>query len=205
MRVLAEAVRAGVTAEDALVAAARAADSAVRDLGADAANAPATTLVASAMTRTGVTVCWIGDSRAYWFPADDGQPARLLTRDDTLASELAAVGALTETEAAVSPHAHVVTRWLGADADPHEPRTISVAAGEPAVLLLCSDGLWNYQPDAEGLRRLAMAGGLANLASAASALLAFALESGGQDNITVVLSTAPPHIPDTTGHEGSTP
>jgi serine/threonine protein phosphatase PrpC len=205
LQVLADGMRAGAAALEALTAAARAADSAVRALATDPANAPATTLVAGVMTGTTVAVCWIGDSRAYWLPADDEQPARLLTHDDSLASELAAVGVMSEAEAAESHHAHVVTRWLGADADPLEPHTIAFDSAGQGVLLLCSDGLWNYQPDAEGLRRLATAGESAALADAAAALLAFALDSGGQDNITVVLSTAPPASSDTTGHEGSTP
>jgi serine/threonine protein phosphatase PrpC len=59
------------------------------------------------------------------------------------------------------------------------------------VVLVCSDGLWNYQPDAPGLAGLALPAALHDPASAADALLKFALEAGGMDNITVVLVPFP--------------
>jgi serine/threonine protein phosphatase PrpC len=190
--VLARALRAGVAGEDALLTAALAADSAVRELAGNSVNAPATTFVAGVATRGQVSVCWLGDSRAYWLPADDALGARQLTQDDSVASELAAVGVLTEAEALVSPHAHVVTRWLGADADTPAPHIVSFEPADPGILLLCSDGLWNYAPDPDALRRLALPAALADLPGAANALLRFALEAGGHDNITVVLIAVPP-------------
>ncbi len=203
VHVLAEALHAGVATEDALLTAARSADAAVRDLGGGSVNAPATTFVAGVTTATAVTVCWTGDSRAYWLPADDGLAAQMLTRDDSLAGELAAAGALTEAEAMMSPHAHVLTRWLGADADTIDPHVAAIQPPSPGVLLLCSDGLWNYEPAAEGLRRLARQASFPDLAGAADALVAFALEAGGHDNVTVVLSAVPPLTSAHTDHEGT--
>jgi len=49
----------------------------------------------------------------------------------------------------------------------------------PGVLLLCSDGLWNYQPEAAKAVQLALPMALTNPLGAASALVAFALEAGG--------------------------
>ena len=60
------------------------------------------------------------------------------------------------------------------------------------MLLLCSDGLWNYQPEAAGLAGLALPGALTDPLGAATALVTFALEAGGADNITVVLAPFPP-------------
>jgi serine/threonine protein phosphatase PrpC len=191
-QVVAAALRAGVASEDALLKAALAADVAVRDLAGNSGNAPATTLVVGVVSSAHISVCWLGDSRAYWLPADDALSAQLLTRDDSLAEELAAVGVLTEAEATVSPHAHVVTRWLGADAGAPEPHVVNLEPAVPGILLLCSDGLWNYQPDAAGLHRLALPTALDDLPGAADALLAFALQSGGHDNTTVVLAAFPP-------------
>jgi serine/threonine protein phosphatase PrpC len=62
----------------------------------------------------------------------------------------------------------------------------------PGALLLCSDGLWNYQPEAAGLAGLALPGALTDPLGTASALVKFALQAGGADNITVVLATFPP-------------
>ena len=60
-----------------------------------------------------MTVCWLGDSRAYWLAADFG--GMRLTADDSLAEELVARGDLSDADAMASPQAHVITRWLGAD------------------------------------------------------------------------------------------
>jgi serine/threonine protein phosphatase PrpC len=150
-----------------------------------------------------VTVCWVGDSRAYWLPADRGGPARLLTRDDSQAAELATAGLLTEDEVLTSSYAHVLTRWLGADAEPAAPHVTAMQAPGPGTLLLCSDGLWNYQPAAAELRRLAHGGPFLDLAAAADALVTFALNAGGHDNITVVLAAVPPPDLATTDPEGT--
>ena len=99
----------------------------------------------------------------------------------------------SETEALALPQAHVVTGWVGP-----RPRTVPpphVARFEPpgpGVLLLCSDGLWNYQPEAAKLAELALPGALTEPLAAAAALVEFALESGGMDNVTVVLAPFPP-------------
>ena len=58
-------------------------------------------------------------------------------------------------------------------------------------MLICSDGLWNYRPDAAGLAKLALPAAFTDPLGAARTLLAFALEAGGMDNITVVLAPFP--------------
>ncbi|WP_211367175.1 PP2C family serine/threonine-protein phosphatase [Pseudonocardia kunmingensis] len=135
-----------------------------------------------------ITIGWVGDSRAYWLAATQaGEPARLLTRDHAWAGEKVARGELDPAEAAHHPLAHAITRWLGADGEP-EPDLVTLRPAGPGALLLCSDGLWNYLPDAADLAALALpvldgAGPLA----AATALTAVALDAGGRDNITVVV------------------
>ena len=51
-------------------------------------------------------------------------------------------------------------------------------------LLICSDGLWNYLPDADDIARFCAG---AEPAAAARALTDHALQAGGQDNITVAI------------------
>ena len=103
------------------------------------------------LTGEAATVCWLGDSRAYWLAdGPDGTPRRL-TADDSLAEEMVATGLLSEADAMASPHAHVVTRWVGADAEDAAPHLTTFQPPGPGVLMLCSDGLWNYQPDAAEL------------------------------------------------------
>jgi serine/threonine protein phosphatase PrpC len=191
MRVLTAEVRTGTPAAGALTAAIMAAQQAVGAMAAGGEDAPATTIVSACVTGLAVTVCWVGDSRAYWLPADDAG-ARLLTRDDSLGEGLVASGALTEAEAVESPHGHVLTRWLGADAEHAEPHTCSFEPDGPGVVLLCSDGLWNYQPSAAGFAEQIPPSASQNLAGAAAELVEFALDRGGADNITAVLASFPP-------------
>ena len=105
---------------------------------------------------------------------------------------MVAAGLLPEDEALSSPHAHVVTRWVGADPGEATPHVVTFEPPGPGVLMLCSDGLWNYQPDAGKLAGLALPTALTNPLAAAQALVTFAIEAGGRDNITVILAPFPP-------------
>jgi serine/threonine protein phosphatase PrpC len=190
LRALAADVRTGTLAADAVKSAIVAAREVVGDLAGQSEDPPATTIVCACVATEAVTVGWVGDSRAYWLPPEHSN-ARLLTRDDSLGEALVAVGALTESEAVDSPHGHTLTRWLGADAEHAEPHTASFEPPGPGVLLLCSDGLWNYQPNAAGLAELTPPAPQENLAGTTAALLEFALDRGGEDNITAVLAAFP--------------
>jgi serine/threonine protein phosphatase PrpC len=166
--------------------------------------APASTYVSAIVGQGRVTVCWLGDSRAYWLAANAAAPAgpndtiditggsRRVTRDDSLAEEIVAAGLATMEEAMASPQAHVITRWLGADLPEPQPHVEQFAPTGPGVLLLCSDGLWNYRPEAAELAAMAMPAALTRPLDAAADLAKFALDSGGLDNITVVIIPFPP-------------
>src|SRR5207248_1912510 len=89
-----------------------------------------------------------GDSRAYWLARPDAaEPARLVTADHSWAAQMVAAGVLDEAAAMRDPRAHAITRWLGAGGSTEAEVATLHPAGEGA-LLLCSDGLWNYLPDA---------------------------------------------------------
>jgi serine/threonine protein phosphatase PrpC len=166
--------------------------------------APASTYVSAVVSERLVTVCWLGDSRAYWLPANATAPAgpndtiditggsRRVTRDDSLAEEIVAAGLATMDEAMASPQAHVITRWLGADLHEPESHVEQFTPTGPGVLLLCSDGLWNYRPEAAELAAMIMPAALTRPLDAAADLAKFALDSGGLDNITVVIIPFPP-------------
>jgi serine/threonine protein phosphatase PrpC len=181
-------VRRGDNPQEASLAAMRQAHLALTSLGTSA-QAPSVTYISATISGDAVTVCWLGDSRAYWLSAES-DPERLTT-DDSLAEEMVTRGDLTEAEAMASPQAHVITRWLGADVA--EPQA-HVARFEPpgrGVVLVCSDGLWNYRPDAAGLAKLALPHALNDPLGAAVDMVRFAIEAGGMDNITVVLAPFP--------------
>jgi serine/threonine protein phosphatase PrpC len=154
-------------------------------------DAPSATYLSAVMTADAVTVCWLGDSRAYWL-AGDPSAARQLTSDDSIAEELISSGLLSATDALAAPNAHVVTRWIGADLARPEPHVTTFQPPGPGVLLLCSDGLWNYQPEAGRLAELALPAATTDPLRAAAALVTFAVQAGGRDNVTVVLAPYPP-------------
>jgi serine/threonine protein phosphatase PrpC len=187
------AAQAGTSRPEASVRAAAAAREAV-DALAGGGESPAATFVSAVVAGGTITICWLGDSRAYWLDAGDEGSARLLTRDDSLAEEMVALGLMPEAEALTSPQAHVVTRWIGPDADALVPHVIEFSPPGPGVLMLCSDGLWNYAPDAGTLAGLAMPGALADPLAAAAGLVEFALDAGGMDNITVALAPHPADV-----------
>ena len=135
-----------------------------------------------------ITLCWVGDSRAYWLAAEGSQR---LTTDDSVAQEMVTSGLLSETEAMASSHAHVITRWLGADIPDPEPHVTRFEPTGPGVLLVCSDGLWNYLPAAGDLASRALPDAIGDPLGVADALLKFALDAGGADNVTIVLAPVP--------------
>ncbi len=190
--VLRGAAESGGDLAQASAEAVRAAGAAVADLADPPGKVPSATFVSAAVTGSVVTLCWLGDSRAYWLGAGPGARAERLTTDDSLAQEMVRAGLLEEGEALDSPHAHVVTRWVGAGPAETAPHIATFEPPGPGVLLLCSDGLWNYQPEAAELAALALPGALTGPLGAARALVNFALAAGGRDNITVVLIPFPP-------------
>jgi len=191
LEVLLDAAREGGDAEAATRAAVATAIEQVTAL-ADPdtpGTAPSCTFVSAVVTDSAVTVGWVGDSRAYWL-AESG--ARALTADDTVAAELVAEG-MSEEEAMSAYQAHALSKWIGADAGSLEPRTLTLTPDGPGLVLLCSDGLWNYLPEPAALVD-ALPGAPAEVGAMAGAdeLTRIALELGGHDNVTTVLVPFPP-------------
>ena len=197
VRVLLAGVRAGENLSQTSQAAVAAAQQALVGLDEPGAgDAPSATFVSAVMTTEAVTLCWLGDSRANWLGSGTGSDAQRLTRDDSVAGEMVAAGLVSEAAAMALPGAHVVTGWVGADSPGGPPHVATFTPPGPGVLLLCSDGLWNYQPEAAGLAGLALPGALTDPLGTAAELVTFALEAGGADNITVVLAPFPPRVPE---------
>ncbi|MEU5881825.1 protein phosphatase 2C domain-containing protein [Spirillospora sp. NPDC047279] len=144
-------------------AASRAADAVTALAIPDSELSPSTTYVAGVSGPDGIWVAWIGDSRAYWLP-DEG-PGMALTTDDTAPNE-------------------ALSSWLGADADTPSPQGRSYRPPSPGSLLLCTDGLWRYLPEPTALR--AELDGEDPLPSA-RALVTYALNAGGHDNVTALI------------------
>ncbi len=191
-----EAVPAGTPPQQAMHDALIAASEAVTALAAEgpnepSKNAPACTIV-GALTAEGIlTVGWIGDSRAYWVPEEHGAPPARLTEDDSWAAQMVAAGLMTEDEAYADARAHAITGWLGADAYEIEPHTASYKPEGAGVVIVCTDGLWNYAESAEQMAAAVPADGRTRPLLAAQRLVGFALDGGGHDNATVAVIPFP--------------
>jgi serine/threonine protein phosphatase PrpC len=194
--VLLEAVRTGGDLAEASRAAVEAGRESVAGLGEPENERSATTFLSAVAARDEVTLCWLGDSRAYWLAPAEFDSAQL-THDDSVAGGMVEAGLATEEAAMALPHAHVLTRWLGAEAadldgDPSRaPHVEHYSPPGTGVLLVCSDGLWNYLPDAAELARLALPRALTDPLGAANDMVQFAIDAGGADNITAVLIPYP--------------
>jgi serine/threonine protein phosphatase PrpC len=130
-----------------------------------------------------VVVGSIGDSRAYLLGQTVGG-SRTLTVDDSWAQDRIAEGMASDL-AYSHPDAHIITRWLGGDADSSTPAVTAVEVTEPALLVVCSDGLWNYFEDPDVLGGLVPEG--STPLEVARCLTEAALAAGGRDNITVAV------------------
>lgn len=158
---------------------------------------PACTIVVAVATGQQVHVANVGDARAQLLrPDGDAWVARQLTTDDSVAAQAVAEG-IDPAIALNLPGGHGITAWLGADAHGLAAHVSSAAAGPGDVLLVCSDGLWNYAPTDDEMGTL-LAGVLPAPGTAVEALgraceqlVSWAIDQGGADNITVALAPLP--------------
>ncbi|MER5177159.1 PP2C family serine/threonine-protein phosphatase [Streptomyces sp. NPDC002896] len=154
-------------------------------------NAPACTLVSAIVAGGLLVVGWVGDSRAYWVPVDRTAPAARLTEDDSWAAQMVAAGLMSEAEAYADERAHAITGWLGADAYELEPHTASFKPDRPGVVVVCTDGLWNYAEAAEEMAEAIPADAAERPLHSAQVLVGHALDGGGHDNVTVAVLPFP--------------
>ncbi len=113
-----------------------------------------------------LVTAWVGDSRAYWI---GDEPTRLTDVDHEVAGSLA--------------------RWLGADSVNATPDIVRTTVSGTGHLVVCSDGLWRYAGEAGELAALLgrlTGDGLQGL-GLASAMVDFANDGGGHDNISVAV------------------
>jgi serine/threonine protein phosphatase PrpC len=154
-------------------------------------NAPACTLVSSIVADGLLVVGWIGDSRVYWVPDDRSAPPARLTEDDSWAAQMVAAGLMGEAEAYADDRAHAITGWLGADAYEIDPHTASFKPDRPGVVVVCTDGLWNYAEAAQDMARAIPADAATRPLHSAQVLVGHALDGGGHDNVTVAVLPFP--------------
>jgi protein phosphatase len=139
-------------------------------------------------------VGWVGDSRLYQFRA-----GTLIdrTRDHTRVAQMVSNGILTSEEARHHPDAHVLVMALGGS--PGVQRSfkpevwtepLELKSGD--VVLLCSDGLYDFIEDHELYPLIEGR----DYQDAVTRLIQLANERGGADNITALLLVAgQPEVP----------
>jgi PPM family protein phosphatase len=139
-----------------------------------------TTLTAAMVVGDEVSVGHVGDSRCYRLR--DGELEQL-TNDHSLVAELERTGQITPEAAEHHPQRSIITRALGPEPDV-EVDNYTIAGKPGDVYVLCSDGLTGMISDEELASILR---GSENLEEAAEGLIRAANQSGGKDNITVVM------------------
>jgi PPM family protein phosphatase len=139
-----------------------------------------TTLTLAKVHGDEVSLAHVGDSRAYRLR--DGELSQL-TRDHSLVAELERSGQITAEAAEHHPQRSIITRALGPEPDV-EVDTYTLTGRDGDVFLICSDGLTSMISDDEVASILRSAG---SLDEAADGLVRAANQSGGKDNITVIL------------------
>ena len=121
----------------------------------------------------------VGDSRYYTYRNGE---LRQITRDQTMAEELAEKGVMARPAALASRWAHVLSSSIGG------PESAPVVTRQPSnwdnIHLLCSDGLTKHVSNERIAKRL---GAMTSAKDACEQLLQDALDGGGTDNITIIV------------------
>lgn len=133
-----------------------------------------------AVIGSGLTVAYLGDSRAYL--SSCGGLTRL-TDDHSVVGVLLRLGQIGPTTAVDHPARGQLTRYVGMQG-PAQADVVGVPFGSGDRLLLCSDGLWGVVNDDEIRTTLATGG---SPADSCEALVRAALEAGAPDNVTAVV------------------
>jgi PPM family protein phosphatase len=139
-----------------------------------------TTLTAAMVHGDEISFAHVGDSRAYVLR---GGALEQLTSDHSLVAELERSGQISPEAAEHHPQRSIITRALGPEPEV-EVDTYTVAGRDEDLFLICSDGLTSMISDEEVASILRSS---ESLEDSAEALVRAANQSGGKDNITVVL------------------
>jgi serine/threonine protein phosphatase PrpC len=168
-----ESLKSAVSGANGAVLAEAKAHPATRGMG--------TTCTAAIVLPDRLFLAQVGDSRAYLLR--DGH-LQLLTRDQTMADQLVAAGALRPEDVSRYPYRHVLVQAVGTHSK-IEPIKSEVRLRRGDRILLCSDGLHGPVPGREIARIL---GAGADINHVAHELIQAALAAGGPDNVTVIVA-----------------
>jgi PPM family protein phosphatase len=125
----------------------------------------------------------VGDSRAYLLRS--GRLHRL-TKDHTYAQMMVDCGKLEACDIADSGVRHILTNALGGSTENVDVDVDRLRLEDGDRLLLCSDGLSDLVDD-EAMTRTLLGAPLSS--DACAQLVKMALDSGGRDNVTVIVAS----------------
>jgi protein phosphatase len=172
------------------------------------------TLTAARSYGRDLLIVHVGDSRAYLFRAGS---LHRLTKDHTYAQMLVDRGQLLACDVASSGVRHILTNAIGGSTEHVDVDVDLLRLEDGDRLLLCSDGLTDLVDDNAITTALT---GTHTSNDACTELMRLALDSGGRDNITVIVagytlpvervrsapeSKAPSQQPQSTGDGGNGP
>jgi protein phosphatase len=138
----------------------------------------ATTLTLWLGVGTSAYLLQVGDSRCYILQGDE---LIQISRDQTMAEELAEAGVLDRSDAGFGRWTNVLSSAIGGPQA--TPKITRVSQSLGSIGLMCSDGLTRHVSDERIRERLI------NMKSArecCESLLQDALDAGGEDNITII-------------------
>jgi protein phosphatase len=145
-------------------------------------NGMGTTLTLAYSLGADLFVAHAGDSRCYLFRESGLEQ---LTRDHTLATVLADAKSMATDEASRRRMSHIITNAVGGRSPGVHAEIKKRGLRSGDVVLLATDGLTRYVDDEQIAATLAAE---SDPKAACERLMALALDAGGRDNVTVVVS-----------------
>jgi len=125
----------------------------------------------------------VGDSRAYIIDTKNGTIEKV-TRDHSLVGRLVEMGNITEDEAKKHPRRNEIYRMLGLR-DEIEVDTYYRILNKDSMVMIMSDGLWEFVDDSEMLDEVMKNN---DISEVANILVEIANKNGGYDNISLVIA-----------------
>ena len=140
------------------------------------------TVVAAIIAPPVVCLTNVGDSRAYLINQNS---ITQVSEDQSFVADLVRKGLITRDESLSHPHRNRLNMAISASRDDLAPFTTELNISPGDSLLLCSDGLWGVIPE-EKIQRIVLEN---DPQKAADLLIWLANESGGPDNISVLIGS----------------
>jgi len=139
-----------------------------------------TTLIAMLIDGNDCIIGHIGDSRVYYFTSNN---VSLITRDHSYVNFLVEYGEISQEEAENHPQKNFIVKSLGTEST-IDPDFYELQLEPSSNVLICSDGLSNKLSTEEMAAILTLP---LSIEEKGKKLIQLANDSGGEDNISVIL------------------